>query len=150
MRKSARKRMSWAGGESTACGCGQRPRRPTMWAMNVEETGSRSAAPGPWAKVISVAAILGAGACGGLIGYALVDISCEGDCSTQLGLGALTGSVICAVGVAIVVALTLRALVVRPTATGRAFFRFTRQSAPGGPAPEGLPPSAGAASVDAR
>ena len=70
-------------------------------------------------KLISVAVIAAAGVCGGLIGYALVDISCEGDCATPLGAGVLIGSVLCAVGVAVVVSLTLRAMIVRPTATRR-------------------------------
>ena len=79
----------------------------------------RSAAPTLWAKLISVAVILGAGACGALIGYALVDISCEGSCAAPLGLGILVGSVSCAVGVSVVVVLTLRAMIIRPTAKQR-------------------------------
>ena len=59
---------------------------------------------------MATAAILLAGACGGLIGYALVDVSCSGDCGWQLGLGTFVGAVACAAGVAVVVALTLRAM----------------------------------------
>ena len=66
-----------------------------------------------------MAVIVAAGVCGGLIGYALVDISCEGDCATPLGAGVLIGSAVCAAGVAVVVSLTLRAMIVRPTAKRR-------------------------------
>ncbi|MCY3786388.1 MAG: hypothetical protein OXG47_06635 [bacterium] len=70
----------------------------------------RSARPGRRARAAATAAILLAGACGGLIGYALVDVSCSGDCGWQLGVGTLTGAVVCAAGVAIVASLTLRAM----------------------------------------
>ncbi len=56
------------------------------------------------------AAILLAGICGGLIGYALVDVSCSGDCGWLIGTGTLVGAVVSAVGVAIVASLTLRAM----------------------------------------
>ncbi len=59
---------------------------------------------------MATAAILLAGACGGLIGYALVDVSCSGDCGWQLGVGTFAGAVVCAAGVAIVASLTLRAM----------------------------------------
>ena len=55
-------------------------------------------------------AILLAGVCGGLIGYALVDVSCTGDCGWQLGVGTLVGAVTSASGVAVVASLTLRAM----------------------------------------
>ena len=51
-----------------------------------------------------------AGVCGGLIGFGFTDLQCTGSCSTQKGIGALVGSVAAAVGVAIIVVLTLRAM----------------------------------------
>ena len=72
-------------------------------------TPSRSALPGRRARAVATLAILLAGVCGGLIGYALVDVSCAGDCGWQLGVGALVGAVASAAGVAIVASLTLRA-----------------------------------------
>ena len=57
-----------------------------------------------------MAAIVIAGVCGGLIGYAFVDLQCEGDCTVWAGLGGLVGAVFAAVGVAIVAVLTLRAM----------------------------------------
>ena len=57
-----------------------------------------------------MAAIVIAGVCGGLIGYAFVDLQCEGDCTVWAGLSGLAGAVIAATGVAIVAVLTLRAM----------------------------------------
>jgi hypothetical protein len=59
---------------------------------------------------VATAAILLAGACGGLIGYALVDVSCSGSCGWQLGVGTFIGAVAGAAGVAVVTSLTLRAM----------------------------------------
>ena len=70
----------------------------------------RSALPGRRARVVATLAILLAGVCGGLIGYALVDVSCSGDCGWQLGIGLLVGAVASASGVAVVTSLTLRAM----------------------------------------
>lgn len=72
-------------------------------------TPSQSALPGRRARAVAVLAILLAGVCGGLIGYAFVDVSCTGDCGWQLGVGALTGAVASASGTAVVASLTLRA-----------------------------------------
>jgi len=57
-----------------------------------------------------MAAIVIAGVCGGLIGYAFVDLQCEGNCTVWAGLGGLIGAVFAAAGVAIVAVLTLRAM----------------------------------------
>jgi len=54
--------------------------------------------------------ILIGGVAGGLIGYGLVDVQCDGDCGLPLGLGIFFGSVISAGGTAIVAVLVLRAL----------------------------------------
>jgi hypothetical protein len=60
--------------------------------------------------VLAFAAIIVAGVCGGIIGYAFIDLQCDGDCSVQTGLGALIGAVGAAVGVAVISVLTLRAM----------------------------------------
>jgi hypothetical protein len=73
-------------------------------------TGPESAAPSVGARVLAFASILVAGVCGGLIGYAFMDLQCTGDCGTQKGLGALVGAVGAAVGVAVIAVLTLRAM----------------------------------------
>jgi hypothetical protein len=69
-----------------------------------------SALPPVGARVLGFVAILLAGLCGGVIGYAFVDLQCTGDCGVLTGLGALAGAVIGAVGVAVVVVLALRAM----------------------------------------
>ena len=57
-----------------------------------------------------MAAIVIAGICGGLIGYAFIDLQCEGSCTVWAGLSGLIGAVLAATGVAIVAVLTLRAM----------------------------------------
>lgn len=69
-----------------------------------------SALPSPVARALAFAAILVGGLAGGLIGYALVDLQCEGDCALGLGLGTLAGAVAAAGGTAVVAVLVLRAI----------------------------------------
>lgn len=69
-----------------------------------------SAMPSTGARVAAFAAILMAGLCGGLIGYAFVDLQCEGECTTAAGAGGLVGAVVFAVGVGVVAVLALRAM----------------------------------------
>lgn len=60
--------------------------------------------------MLAFLAILVGGACGGLIGYAITDLQCTGDCGTNKGIGGVGGAVLGAVGVAIVAVLALRAM----------------------------------------
>lgn len=69
-----------------------------------------SAIPPVAARVIAFAAILLGGLAGGLIGFALVDLQCAGDCAVPKGLGLLAGAVVCAAGMAVVAVLALRAM----------------------------------------
>jgi hypothetical protein len=69
-----------------------------------------SALPPPAARVAAFVAILVAGLAGGLIGYALVNLQCDGDCALPLGLGTFAGAVVAAGGMAIVAVLVLRAV----------------------------------------
>lgn len=71
---------------------------------------SPSALPSTGARVLAFSAILIAGLCGGLIGYAIIDLQCEGDCTVAAGVGGLVGAVVFAVGVGIVAVLALRAM----------------------------------------
>jgi len=66
--------------------------------------------PSRSARILAFAAIIVAGVCGGLIGYAVVNVSCHGPCTTPKGLGSLTGAVFAAGGVAVVAVLVLRAM----------------------------------------
>jgi hypothetical protein len=69
-----------------------------------------SALPSRTARLLAFGAILVAGVCGGLIGYAVVNVQCHGPCTTPKGVGSLTGAVIAAGGVAVVAVLVLRAM----------------------------------------
>lgn len=69
-----------------------------------------TAAPPPLARVLAVVAIVIAGLCGGLIGYAVMDLQCTDGCGTLAGFVGIGGAVIAAGGVAIVAVLTLRAM----------------------------------------
>jgi len=73
-------------------------------------SGLTTALPSGLARGLAFVAILIGGACGGLIGYAFADLSCTGECDTWLGVGALAGAIIAAVGVAVVAILALRAM----------------------------------------
>lgn len=69
-----------------------------------------SALPSTGARVLAFSSILLAGLCGGLIGYAVVDLQCEGDCTAPAGLAGLVGAVVFAVGVGVVAVLAMRAM----------------------------------------
>jgi len=69
-----------------------------------------SALPSTGARIAAFAAILVAGLCGGLIGYAFVDLQSEGDDVVLAGIGGLVGAVVFAVGVGVVAVLALRAM----------------------------------------
>ena len=69
-----------------------------------------SAAPSSLARALALGAIIVGGVCGGLIGYAFVDLQCSGDCAIPNGIGLLIGAVSSAVGVAVIVVLALRAM----------------------------------------
>lgn len=69
-----------------------------------------SALPSPAARIAAFVAILVGGFAGGLIGYTLVKLQCEGDCGLPLGIGLFLGSVLAAGGMSIVAVLVLRAL----------------------------------------
>jgi hypothetical protein len=76
----------------------------------VSEQRPLSAIPPVAARVVAFAVILLGGLAGGLIGYALVDLQCDGDCTIAEGIGLLVGAVACAIGLAIVAILALRAM----------------------------------------
>ncbi|WP_419917669.1 hypothetical protein [Candidatus Poriferisocius sp.] len=70
----------------------------------------RTAAPPRGARWLAFASILVGGLCGGLIGFAYIDLQCEGSCGLWTGLSALIGAVAGAMGLAVVAVLTLRAM----------------------------------------
>jgi len=76
----------------------------------VSEQRPLSAIPPVTARVIAFVVILLGGLAGGLIGFALVDLQCDGNCGVPRGIGLLVGAVACAAGLAIVSILALRAM----------------------------------------
>lgn len=68
----------------------------------------RPATPSSGARILAFAAILLAGLCGGLIGYAVTDLQTEG--ALAAGIGGVVGAAFAAGGVAIVAVLALRAM----------------------------------------
>ncbi|MDC0359116.1 hypothetical protein OAM92_00125 [Acidimicrobiales bacterium] len=71
---------------------------------------SESAAPPILARVLALLAIVVAGLCGGLIGYAVMDLQCEDGCTTTAGIVGVLSAAGAACGVAIVAVLALRAM----------------------------------------
>jgi len=69
-----------------------------------------SALPSPAARVAAFVAILVAGLAGGLIGYTLVKLQCDGACASPKGIGTLIGALIAAGGMSVVAVLVLRAV----------------------------------------
>jgi hypothetical protein len=62
------------------------------------------------ARVLAFAAIVIAGACGGLIGFSAVRVGCHGNCGTPEGIGGLSGALFATVGVSVIAVLVLRAM----------------------------------------
>jgi hypothetical protein len=83
---------------------------PTPAEPPPESEYAPTALPSTTARVLAFAAILVGGLCGGLIGYAFVDLQCEGDCGVIAGVVGVVGAVLGAVGVGVVAVLALRAM----------------------------------------
>jgi hypothetical protein len=69
-----------------------------------------SSLPGTGARVLAFASIVFGGVCGGLIGWAITDLQCEGSCAGPTGIGTVVGALIGAGGVAVIAVLGLRAM----------------------------------------
>jgi hypothetical protein len=69
-----------------------------------------SAIPPVGVRIGAFVAIVLSGLAGGLIGFSLVDLQCEGSCALPEGIGLLVGAVFAAGGMAIVAVLVMRAL----------------------------------------
>lgn len=66
--------------------------------------------PSQSTRILAFLAILVAGAAGGFIGWAFVDLQCEGECGVPNSIGGFVGATITAVGVGLVTVLALRAM----------------------------------------
>jgi hypothetical protein len=71
---------------------------------------SPTALPPVGARILAFVAILIGGLCGGLIGFAFMDLQCGGDCATSAGVGGLVGAIVGAAGVGVISVLALRAM----------------------------------------
>ena len=69
-----------------------------------------SAVPSVTARVLAFVAVVIAGVCGGLIGYAIIDVQCQKGCATPEGISAVVGAAVAAGGVSVVAVLVLRAM----------------------------------------
>ena len=81
-----------------------------MNASQTDRTGSLSALPSVTARAFAFVGIIIAGLAGALIGFSLIDLQCDGDCDLPNSIGLVTGAVVSAIGMSIVVVLVLRAL----------------------------------------
>jgi len=89
------------------------------------------ALPSTTARVLAFAAIVVAGICGGLIGWAVTDLQCTDGCPVLAGAVGVASAALAAGGVAIVAVLTLRAMTEWRTIDERN--RRARSPRPGGP-----------------
>ncbi len=69
-----------------------------------------SALPSVGVRIGAFAAVCLAGLAGAMIGYSLVALQCDGDCSLLKGVGLLIGALIAAAGMAVVAVLVMRAI----------------------------------------
>lgn len=60
--------------------------------------------------MLAVISILIGGLCGGLIGFAVTDVSCVDGCTGTAGVVGFASAIGCAIGIAIVAVLALRAM----------------------------------------
>jgi hypothetical protein len=104
-------RPAGGGGRGSRVGCSAAPYHdPVPERPGSDLDRPLSALPSPGARALAFVAILVGGFAGGLIGYTLVKIQCDGECATERGLGAFSGAVIAAGGMSVVAVLVLRAL----------------------------------------
>ena len=105
--------------------------------MDQRGTMPPDSSPSLMARVLAFSAVIVAGVCGGLIGFAVMDLSCDGGCTTTAGLVGLVTAIGAAIGTGIVTVLTLRAAAEwraqqppvppgAPTANGRSPWRRPR------------------------
>ena len=111
--------------------------------LNGRDAAPPDSSPSTLARATAFSAIIVAGACGGLIGYAVTDLGCGDGCTGAAGLVGLASAVLAASGVAVVAVLVLRA-----SAEWRAA-QPTMQS-PGGPMGPSSGEPGGSASQDRR
>lgn len=88
----------------------EEPVDPAAAPAGTTDAPDGSAEPSVRARVLAFVSILAAGAAGGFIGWAFVDLQCEDDCTVAAGVVGLVSAVAAAVGVGVVAVLALRAI----------------------------------------
>lgn len=78
--------------------------------MPKPEEARLTALPSVRARALAFVAIAVGGGCGGLIGWAFVNLQCTGACEVPKAIGAVSGSLIASMGVAVIAVLGLRAM----------------------------------------
>jgi hypothetical protein len=86
------------------------PQTSASRALELDEGYALTALPSTGARALAFAAVVVAGLCGGLIGFAISDIQCSEGCGAWIALGSIVGALVAAVGVAVVAVLVLRAM----------------------------------------
>jgi hypothetical protein len=76
---------------------------------SVNTPAPESSLPSVAARVLAFASVLLGGACGGVIGWALMDLQYKGN-HALAGVGILVGALVAAAGTAVVAVLVLRAM----------------------------------------
>jgi len=69
-----------------------------------------TALPSMLARALAFSSIIVASVCGGIMGFAITDLSCTDGCSSLAILGAVGGALIASIGTAIIAVLVLRAM----------------------------------------
>lgn len=93
-------------------GAGETPQADdTPQANDIVIPAGHPGVPGRGAVMLAFAGVVVAGVLGGMIGYGLADIMCDGDCGPMVALGTLVGAALAAAGVGVVAVLVLRAMV---------------------------------------
>lgn len=90
-----------------------------MGGMDQPATPPPSALPPRGARILAFMAVLMGGLCGGLIGYGVVDVSCDGNCQVTAAAVGVLAALFGAAGLAVVAVLTLRAMGEWKTGGGR-------------------------------
>jgi hypothetical protein len=85
-------------------------REPWRAQQDAESGALPAGLPSRRAYLLAFASVVVAGVFGAIIGFGLVNVSCDGDCDGEKLLGTLIGSIVAAGGVGIVAVLVLRAM----------------------------------------
>jgi len=70
----------------------------------------RPPSPSVLARTLTFLAVVVAGACGGLIGWAIADLQCTGSCEVPTGVSSLVGALVAAGGTSVICVLAIHAM----------------------------------------